>query len=38
MIVAIHQPNYAPWLGYFAKMASAHVFVLLDDVWYTKNN
>jgi hypothetical protein len=38
MIVAIHQPNYAPWLGYFAKMARADVFVLLDDAQYTKNS
>ena len=30
--VAIHQPNYAPWVGYFAKMASVDVFVFLDDV------
>lgn len=35
--VAIHQPNYAPWLGYFAKMASANVFVFLNDVQYSKN-
>jgi hypothetical protein len=38
MIVAIHQPNYAPWLGYFAKLARADVFVLLDDAQYTKNS
>lgn len=37
MIVAIHQPNYAPWLGYFAKMARADVFVLLDDAQFSKN-
>lgn len=37
MIVAIHQPNYAPWLGYFAKMARADVFVFLDDAQYSKN-
>jgi hypothetical protein len=36
MIVAIHQPNYLPWLGYFAKIARADVFVFLDDVQYTK--
>lgn len=35
--VAIHQPNYAPWLGYFAKIARADNFVFLDDVQYTKN-
>jgi hypothetical protein len=38
MIVAIHQPNYAPWLGYFAKIARADVFVFLDDVQYSKNS
>lgn len=31
VIAAIHQPNYAPWCGYFAKMAHCDVFVLLDD-------
>ena len=35
-VVAIHQPNYLPWLGYFAKMARADIFVFLDDVQFTK--
>ncbi len=37
-IVAIHQPNYLPWLGYFAKMARADVFVFLDDVQFSKQS
>lgn len=35
MIVAIHQPDYIPWLGYFYKMANCDVFVYLDDVQYS---
>lgn len=30
MIVAIHQPNYLPWLGYFHKMKKADAFIILD--------
>ncbi len=37
-VVAIHQPNYLPGLRYFAKMAQADIFVLLDCVAYSKNN
>jgi hypothetical protein len=37
MIVAVHQPQYLPWLGYFDKMARADAFVLLDTVQYKKN-
>jgi len=37
MIVAIHQPNYIPWLGYFYKIANCDIFVLLDNVQYNKN-
>jgi hypothetical protein len=36
MIIAIHQPNYIPWLGYFDKMQKADIFVYLDDVQYVK--
>jgi hypothetical protein len=37
-VVAIHQPNYLPWLGYFRKIAAADVFVFLDDVQFSKNS
>ncbi len=30
--VAIHQPNYLPWAGYFYKMLACDDFVFLDDV------
>lgn len=35
-VVACHQPNFLPWLGFFAKAARADVFVLLDDVQFTQ--
>ena len=31
MRVAIHQPNYLPWLGYFRKLAMCDVFVFFDN-------
>lgn len=37
MIVAIHQPQFLPWLGYFNKMTGADAFCLLDTVQYKKN-
>ena len=30
--VAIHQPNYLPWAGYFYKMLACDDFIFLDDV------
>lgn len=34
----ILQPGYLPWLGFFEQMSRADVFVVLDDVQYTKND
>jgi len=36
--VTIHQPEHFPYLGFFQKMQAADIFILLDDVQYTKNN
>ncbi|MFB0520775.1 MAG: WbqC family protein [Desulfatiglandales bacterium] len=37
MVVAAHQPQYLPWLGYFHKIDRADIFVLLDTVQFKKN-
>ena len=37
MIIAVHQPQYLPWLGYFDKIDRADIFVLLDNVQFKKN-
>ena len=37
-LVAIHQPNFFPWLGYFDKINRADYFILLDDVSYPKSS
>ena len=38
MRVAIHQPNYLPWIGYFFKILESDVFIFLDDVQFSKNS
>jgi hypothetical protein len=38
LIVAVHQPQYLPWLGYFDKIRRADVFCYLDNVQYKKND
>jgi len=37
MRIAIHQPNYLPWCGYFYKMGQVDLFVILDDCSFTKS-
>lgn len=37
MKVVIHQPQYLPWLGHFAKLAAADCWIFLDTVQYEKN-
>jgi len=34
--LAVHQPNYLPWLGYFHKMSRADIFVFLDTVQFAR--
>jgi hypothetical protein len=36
--IVILQPGYLPWLGFFDLMFKADVFVILDDVQYTKRD
>jgi hypothetical protein len=37
MLVGIHQLHYLPWLRYFEKIARSDVFIVLDDIQYSKN-
>lgn len=37
MLVGIHQPHYLPWLRYFEKIARSDVFIVLDNIQYSKN-
>ncbi len=34
MIIAIHQPNYLPYLGFFDKMKQSDIFVIYDDAQF----
>ena len=36
--LAVVQPNYIPWKGYFDLIDRADEFILYDDVQYTKND
>jgi len=34
--VAIHQPNFLPWIGYFSKIRQVDIFVLFDDIQFER--
>ncbi len=36
-VIAIHQVNFFPYLGFFEKMAQSDIFVLMDRCQYEKN-
>jgi hypothetical protein len=38
VLVACHQPNFLPWLGYFDKLARSDRFVLLDRVQFPRTS
>lgn len=35
-VVAIHQPNFFPWLGYFDKITQSDLFIIMDNVQFPK--
>ena len=37
-VVAIHQPNFFPWLGYFNKIYQSDIFVFLDEVQFPRTS
>lgn len=37
MKIAIHQPNYLPWIGYFDKLDQVDKFVILDKATHSKS-
>ncbi len=36
MIVAGHQPNYLPWLGFFDKLRRADIFIIEDNLQFER--
>jgi hypothetical protein len=35
-IVAIHQPNFFPWLGFFDKIIKSDIFIVMNNVQFPK--
>ena len=38
MKIAVHQPNYLPYIGYFDKMKNVDLFVIYDDAQFNKGD
>jgi hypothetical protein len=38
MIACVHQPNFIPWIGFFAKIAASDVYVVMDNVQFPRNS
>ncbi|HEX2832197.1 MAG TPA: WbqC family protein [Thermoanaerobaculia bacterium] len=38
MIACVHQPNFLPWLGFFAKLAASDVYIVMDNVQFPRNS
>ena len=38
MRIAIHQPEHFPYMGFFDKMQSVDIFVILDNVKFNRRN
>lgn len=38
MNAVVHRPYFFPWLGYFSKLVYADVFIVMDDVLFTKRH
>lgn len=38
MKIAIHQPNFLPWIGFFDKMDQADTFVILDEAAHSNSS
>jgi len=36
MLVTIHQPDFAPWVGFFQRWNLADVYIVLDDVQFLR--
>ena len=38
MIIAIHQPNYLPYLGFFDKIRQSDLFIIYDNAQFNKGD